>query len=100
MNIPSRIEPLESRIAPANAATIDLADLDGTYGFKISGEPVPHEYGGQTVQGLGDVNGDDFADFIINAPNRRECYVVFGTVSGVPTNFDLGTLDGANGFKI
>jgi hypothetical protein len=68
--------------------------------FKISGEPVPHEYGGQMVQGLGDVNGDDFADFIINAPGRSECYVVFGQASGFPASFDLATLNGVNGFKI
>ena len=33
----ARIEPLETRIAPAAVASIDLSGLTGTDGFKLSG---------------------------------------------------------------
>jgi hypothetical protein len=77
-----------------------LSTLDGTNGFHLDriGE----------VSSAGDVNGDGYDDLIIGAyyadpdakPNAGETYVVFGKSSGFASNFDLATLDGANGFLL
>src|SRR5262249_56380047 len=48
------------------AASIDLSSLDGTTGFKLSGEAV-FDPSGFSVAPAGDVNGDGFAHFIVGA---------------------------------
>jgi hypothetical protein len=62
-------------------ATLDLASLDGTNGFRLDGI-VNYDNAGRSVAGAGDVNGDGFGDLIIGAPNAHgllgESYVVFG----------------------
>ncbi|MBE9192560.1 FG-GAP repeat protein [Gloeocapsopsis crepidinum LEGE 06123] len=73
-------------------ANFDLATLDGTNGFRINGA-------GFAVSNAGDVNGDGFDDLIVGNPNGQS-YVVFGRASGFEANFDLGTIDGTNGFQI
>jgi len=100
-----QIEPLESRIAPAALASYNLADLDGTNGFKLSGEAA-YDRSGHSVSAAGDVNGDGFDDFIIGAfgadPNGSyfgASYVVFGKASGFSATMNLSTLNGSNGFK-
>jgi hypothetical protein len=105
MNIPSRIEPLESRIAPAFAANIDLVELDGRNGFKLTG--TMQEDAGRAVSGAGDVNGDGFADVLIGADSASDngyysgaVYVVFGKSEGFPADIVLSALNGRNGFKI
>ena len=55
-------------------ASLDLADLDGTNGFRLGGIDFS-DSSGFSVAGAGDVNGDGFADLIIGAPDhihRRE----------------------------
>jgi Ca2+-binding RTX toxin-like protein len=88
------------------AANIDLSSLNGTNGFKLSGEAAGDQAGG-SVRSAGDVNGDGFADLIIgarfadaNGIDSGASYVVFGTASGFAPNIDLSTLDGTNGFKL
>ena len=81
-------------------ASIDLANLNGTDGFRLDG--VDGDMAGRSVSGAGDVNGDGLADLIIGADGRASSqganYVVFGQAS--PTaSFDLATLDGADGFR-
>jgi hypothetical protein len=100
-----RIEPLEPRIAPA-AANLNLASLDGTNGFKLSGVGA-FDYSGYSVSGAGDFNGDGFDDVIIgafradpNADSSGASYVVFGKATGFPSNLELSALDGTNGFKL
>ena len=102
----SRIETLESRIAPAFAAVVNLSGLTGADGFKIQGEAAG-DYSGRSVSGAGDVNGDGFDDLIIGAsgadPNGSSSgasYVVFGKMNGFGATLNLSTLDGTNGFKI
>src|SRR5260221_3796137 len=102
----SLIEPLETRIAPAAVAVLNLSSLDGKTGFKISGE-VAGDYSGVSVSAAGDVNGDGFADLLIGAtgadPNGTSSgasYVVFGKAGRLTPSLELSTLHGANGLQI
>jgi len=88
------------------AANIDLSSLEGTTGFKLSGEAAG-DNSGISVASAGDVNGDGFADVIVGAhradPHGSDSgasYVVFGKASGFAANIDLSSLDGATGFKL
>ena len=97
---------------------IDLRSLDGNFisgitGFKIQGG-AEDDLLGYSVSNLGDINGDDIADFIVGAydtaPNNLdragEAYVIFGKGSG-STWIDLDLrasggnfISGVTGFKI
>src|SRR5205807_2486247 len=68
LRFPALIEPLEARIAPAAVASINLADLTGKNGFKLSGV-ADNDQSGFSVKTAGDINGDGFADLIIGAPS-------------------------------
>ena len=88
------------------AASIDLSSLNGSNGFKLSGE-ANDDYSGGSVASAGDVNGDGFADLIIGAAGSDAgsaldgaSYVVFGKASGFAANVDLSTLNGTDGFKL
>ncbi|WP_077024935.1 beta strand repeat-containing protein [Fuerstiella marisgermanici] len=91
------------------AATIPLADLNGTNGFRLEGIDINDQSGG-SVSGAGDVNGDGIVDLIIGArsaepgtndgSNEGEAYVVFGTDSGFPASMKLADLNGTNGFRV
>ncbi len=101
----SAIEALEQRVVPA-AAIFDLGSIDATSSVKIIGL-ADSDGTGVAVSLAGDVNNDDFDDFIIGArgadPNGSESgasYVVFGKTGGLGASFDLSTLNGTNGFKI
>jgi hypothetical protein len=93
----------------AGTPSFDLADLDGTNGFRLIG--VAADDGtGFSVSSAGDVNGDGIDDLIVGAPNAEsgsgaeldgESYVVFGKTSWAGTpSLDLETLDGINGFRL
>lgn len=87
-------------------ATLSLAELDGTNGFKLTGGT--DDYSGGSVAAAGDVNNDGIDDLIIGAagytppenfvPGRA--YLVFGTRAGFPAHFSLPDVDGVVGFKI
>ena len=89
------------------AANIDLSSLDGSTGFKLSGETAG-DRSGWSVASAGDVNGDGFADLIVGArladPHGNSAsgasYVVFGQAAGFAANIDLSSLDGITGFKL
>ena len=66
------------------AANVNLSSLDGTSGFKLSGEAAGDQ-SGLPVASAGDINGDGYGDLIIGArgadPNGSysgASYVVFG----------------------
>ena len=89
-------------------AALALSSLDGSNGFRIIGEAA-HNYAGYSVSGVGDVNGDGFADLIIGAdrasPNGVDrsgaaYVVVFGEASGFGPDLNLSSLDGSNGFRL
>ncbi len=83
-----------------------LSSLNGTNGFKLDGENN-RDGSGWSVSGAGDVNGDGYADLLIdaygyfNSTCKGRSYVVFGG-PGVGGGGDilLSGLNGANGFKL
>src|SRR6056297_3795301 len=89
------------------AASLDLAALDGSNGFRIDGIDE-QDFSGSAVSGAGDVNGDGIDYIILRAfgadPDGRstagESYVVFGSSGGFAASLDLSALDGSNGFRI
>ena len=54
-------------------ASLDLATLDGTNGFRLDGIDAG-DTAARSVAGAGDVDGDGFDDLIIGAPSCRELY--------------------------
>lgn len=74
--------------AGASLADIDLATIDGSNGFAISG-------GGASAKAAGDVNGDGLADIIIGATG-----IIFGRTGNQGASFAVAGLDGGNGFAI
>ncbi|ELS03748.1 putative calcium-binding protein,FG-GAP repeat protein [Xenococcus sp. PCC 7305] len=90
-----------------STSVVELSDLDGTNGFVLEGINR-YDLSGISVSNAGDINGDGFADLIIGAdyadPNgisSGESYVVFGGLNiGSSGTFDLGSLDGHNGFAL
>ena len=85
---------------------IDIAILDGTDGFTMTGL-LNGDALGASVSGLGDINGDGLDDFIVGARyadpggvnSAGEAYVVFGQAGGFAASFSLGDLDGADEFR-
>lgn len=88
-------------------ATVELADLDGTDGFRIDGGGEKF-YTGYSVSAAGDINGDGIDDVIIgawaadvNGLNKAgQAYVVYGSVGGFAADMDLSDLNGTNGFVL
>jgi hypothetical protein len=93
------------------APSLDLADLDGSNGFVLSGIDAG-DGSGRSVNSAGDVDGDGFDDLIIGAPgaepngkeNAGESYVMFGGPQfgggpfAFPFPFDLTIGNGGLGF--
>ena len=70
------------------ASSLNLADLDGTNGFKIDGGAA-NDFGGISVASAGDLNGDGLADLVVGAygadPNGEQSgssYVIYGMKPG------------------
>ncbi len=79
-------------------ATVDLASLAASQGFRIDGAVAGDSFG-SSVSGAGDVNGDGFADLIIGARGAGSNYVIFGKAAGFST-IDLASLSASQGFRI
>jgi hypothetical protein len=91
-------------------AAMDVSALNGTNGFRISGVSSG-DGAGISVSGAGDINGDGLADLVIGADHvdrvdaapaieAGAAYFVFGSRTSFPTNLDLSTLNGRNGFRL
>ena len=88
------------------APDLNLAALDGSNGFKISGAAAG-DHLGWGLSDAGDLNGDGYADVIVSSQFARvggvasgAAYVVFGTDQGYAAELNVSTLDGGNGFRI
>jgi len=89
------------------SASLDLATLDGSNGFRLDGADE-EDRSGRSVASAGDINGDGIDDIIIGARDAEpsgknasgESYVVFGSNTGFSASFDLSTLNGSNGFRL
>ncbi|MDA0261544.1 MAG: FG-GAP-like repeat-containing protein, partial [Proteobacteria bacterium] len=88
--------------------SVNLANLNGTNGFAISGQTSADRLG-TSVSGLGDVNGDGIDDIIVgaylrdtNGNNSGTAYVVFGKAQGqsFAANLSAAGIYGSNGFAI
>ena len=89
------------------AASLDLAALDGSNGFRLDGIDAG-DRSGCSVAGAGDVNGDGIDDLIVGArgadldgqDHAGESYVVFGTarLRGEPRSRRRSTA--RNGFRL
>ena len=91
-------------------ATLNLASLTGTNGFRLDGV-ASNDRSGRTVSSAGDINGDSFDDLLVgayfadpNGSNSGSSYVVFGkdtaTVGGFPAALNLASLAGTDGFRL
>lgn len=88
------------------SAATNLADIAPARGFKIVGAASGDGLGGGLAE-IGDLNGDGRSDVAIGAPGADRIgaadvgavYVIFGKANPAHP-FDLGTLDGSNGFKL
>jgi len=93
------------------AGNLNLADLDGSNGFKLAGVAA-YDQSGISVSGAGDVNGDGFDDLMVGAhqadinaltdpaTNEGAAYVIFGgNFTGAVTHVGTAgadTLTGTN----
>ena len=90
--------------AVGDLGVLALANLNGKTGFKLNGESTG-DWSGNSVSGLGDVNGDGVADLFVGAPGRANntgrSYMVFGGAGvGSSGALELSKLNGQNGFKL
>lgn len=94
----------------AQAASVNVADLNGADGFRFDGAAA-NDYLGRVISSLGDVNGDGVGDFIVgagwnndNGADSGAAYVVFGRDVSAAGDFQAvltaGQLDGTNGFRL
>lgn len=87
-----------------SSGSINVSSLTGENGFAITGFPST-SYGGVSVSGVGDVNGDRIADLLVGAPGASGysgiSYVLFGK-SGIGSSgsINVSCLTGSNGFAI
>jgi Ca2+-binding RTX toxin-like protein len=83
-------------------AHVDLADLDGTDGFRLVGA-VANTAAGASVSSAGDFNGDGVTDLLVGnhyTSSPGAAYVLFGDLGGFPAASSLSDLDRVNGFRI
>jgi hypothetical protein len=81
-------------------ATLDLSTLNGSSGFKVTGNSLTAGAAiGTSIAGIGDVNNDGRRDFIVGSPGKDRAYVIFGAATFAAT-LDVSALNGSNGFTL
>ena len=81
------------------AASLDLATLDGTNGFRLDGIDA-HAAARSPGPGTSTATASTISSSARQANRYGESYVVFGKASGFGASLDLATLDGTNGFRL
>ncbi len=86
------------------ASIFQLANLNGSNGFKIDAEK-PGDYSGRSLSSAGDFNGDGYADLLIEsdsyANKTGRSYIIFGDPRiGKSGIISLANINGVNGFKL
>lgn len=100
------VESVTVDVVTPGVPDIDLGGPPTSDAIAITGG-TPNAYLGYSVSSAGDINGDGIDDLIIGE-NRGDgdnsgsgvAFVIFGSLDPFPTDFDLNTLNGSNGFKI
>ncbi len=81
-------------------ATFDLADLDGSNGFRLDGE-VAAQGIIMKVYGIGDLNGDGLAELSVSTEfSLTQAYVIYGRSDPYPAHWDLSGVSGSVGFIV
>jgi len=78
---------------------LNSLDLDLGFGLTINEGLVSTGLIGNSVDGLGDINGDGYHDVAVNT-GGSDNYVIFGSEVNASSEFLLSDLDGTNGFAI
>ena len=78
---------------------LNSLDLELGFGLTINAGLVSTGLIGNSVDGLGDVNGDGFDDVAVNT-GGSDNYVIFGNEDNASSELLLSDLDGTNGFAI
>ena len=78
-------------------ASLSLAALNGTNGFRIDGDGVFGNCGYAVA--ASDLNGDGLFDAAVSAYNLNEVYVLFGRTNP-PASLSVTNLNGTNGFTL
>lgn len=81
------------------AATLDVADLDGSNGFRLLGLAPPTGTG-TNARAAGDVNGDGLGDLVVVDASLGVAYVLFGRAAGFAAAVDVRILAPSEGFVI
>jgi methionine-rich copper-binding protein CopC len=91
-----------------NASGVGVSVTGGTIasslGFKISGGVS--DFLGNSVTGIGDVNGDGFADLLVatdkvnSTTNTDAAYVVYGSATNANVDLASGTIPSGVGYKL
>jgi hypothetical protein len=84
--------------SPSEVLLADIESGDGSQGVVLNGNLSPFAGTGISVAGVGDFNGDGFFDDVAIGTQDGISYVVFGS-GGFGATFNLGTLNGTNGFS-
>lgn len=77
-------------------AVLSVIDLDGSNGFRITGDSAHFELGTGGLSARHDIDGDGRADLVAN--DNRRGIVLFGNAPPFTASRDLPALDGGNGF--
>ncbi|WP_289665489.1 HYR domain-containing protein [Flavobacterium panacagri] len=85
-------------------AKLPLSSLNGSNGFKISGNTY-NEFLGTAITNIGDFNNDSYSDIAILSDNEgtggiKKCYIVFGRNAAFPASINIDDLTNSSSLII